>query len=115
MELLERAFEVTGNLFNGVMRGFERGITSLFGSANALLPTLDLVAWYGASGLAGEQNVNAGLPPNSIPRSGLPNAFATLFRNDFPDYAVGFNMAGKRTPIFGKDGEMKKLASKASS
>src|SRR6188508_3351715 len=35
MELLERAFEVTGNLFNGVMRGFERGITSLFGSANA--------------------------------------------------------------------------------
>src|SRR3954470_14293158 len=35
MEILERAFEVTGNLFNGVMSGFERGITSLFGSANA--------------------------------------------------------------------------------
>lgn len=35
MELLEQAFEVTGNLFNGMMRGFERGITSLFGSANA--------------------------------------------------------------------------------
>jgi preprotein translocase subunit SecA len=35
MEFLERAFEVTGNLFNGVMRGFERGITSMFGSSNA--------------------------------------------------------------------------------
>ena len=35
MEILERTFEVTGNLFNGVMRGFERGITSLFGSSNA--------------------------------------------------------------------------------
>jgi hypothetical protein len=30
-------------------------------------------------------------------------------------YALGFNMAGKRTPIFGKDGEMKKLTSRASS
>ena len=62
-------------------------------AANALLPTLDLVAWYGASGLAGVQNPsNPDLIPGSIPRSGLPNAFATLFRNDFPDYAVGFNV-----------------------
>jgi preprotein translocase subunit SecA len=35
MEILERTFEITGNLFNGVMRSFERGITSIFGSANA--------------------------------------------------------------------------------
>jgi preprotein translocase subunit SecA len=35
MEILERVFEVSGNLFNGIMRGFERGVTSLFGSANA--------------------------------------------------------------------------------
>lgn len=63
-------------------------------AANALLPALDLVAWYGATGLAGVQNANNfGLPPNSVPRSGLPNAFATLFRNDFPDYAVGFNLS----------------------
>ncbi|MBZ5719248.1 MAG: TolC family protein [Acidobacteriia bacterium] len=63
-------------------------------AANALLPSVDLVAWYGASGIAGQQNLNnPDLPPNSIPRSGLPNAFATLFRNDFPDYAVGFNIS----------------------
>jgi preprotein translocase subunit SecA len=35
MELLERSFEVVGNFFNGVLRGFERGVTSMFGSANA--------------------------------------------------------------------------------
>jgi outer membrane protein TolC len=62
-------------------------------ASNALLPTVDLVAWYGASGLAGVQNPNnAQLPPASVDRSGFPNAFATLFRNDFPDYAVGFNI-----------------------
>jgi outer membrane protein TolC len=50
------------------------------------------VAWYGASGLAGEQNpLNPDTSPGSILRSGFPNAFAALFRNDFPDYAVGFN------------------------
>lgn len=63
-------------------------------AANALLPGVDLVAWYGASALAGEQNPNnTALPANSIPRSGFPNAFATLFRNDFPDYAVGFSIS----------------------
>jgi preprotein translocase subunit SecA len=35
MEMLERSFEVVGGFFNGVLRGFERGITNMFGSANA--------------------------------------------------------------------------------
>jgi outer membrane protein TolC len=62
--------------------------------ANALLPSLDLVAWYGASGLGGVQNpLNPDVPPNTIPRSGFYNAFAALFRHDFPDYAVGFNFS----------------------
>jgi outer membrane protein TolC len=61
-------------------------------AANGLLPSVDLVGWYGASGLAGEQNpANVGATP--VPRSGFPNAFAALFRNDFPDYAVGFNVS----------------------
>ena len=60
--------------------------------SNSLLPQLDLIAWYGNSGLAGEQNpLNTSLDPGSVRRSGFNNAFATLFRNDFPDYAVGFN------------------------
>jgi outer membrane protein TolC len=60
--------------------------------ANALLPQLDLIAWYGGAGLAGEQNpFNTDLSPGSIPRSGFSNAFSSLLHNNFPDYAVGFN------------------------
>ncbi|MGH8458835.1 MAG: TolC family protein, partial [Nevskiales bacterium] len=75
---------------------------------NAMLPTVDLVAWYGASGLAGDQNpnitcgnVNASPPPNctpappavgSIQRTGWPNAFRDLFDHSNPDYAIGFNV-----------------------
>src|SRR5438105_5362052 len=81
-----------------------RGI-SRKSASNALLPTADLVAWYGASALAGTQNpltpvCSGGQTPetanclfaNSLPRRGFNNAFATLFTNDFPDYAVGFNI-----------------------
>jgi outer membrane protein TolC len=72
---------------------------------NALLPTVDLVAWYGASALAGEQNpaftCPAGvqpsnslvcLPAGTVAPTGYGHAFSTLFRNDFPDYAVGFQI-----------------------
>ncbi len=75
---------------------------------NAMLPTVDLVAWYGASGLAGDQNPNitcgnpnASPPPNctptppdpgSIQRTGWPNAFRNLFDHSNPDYAIGFNI-----------------------
>jgi len=61
------------------------------GAANALKPQVDLVAWYGASSLAGETNPkNTGAP---VPRSGYPNAFADLFKNNAPDYAVGLNIS----------------------
>jgi len=71
---------------------------------NGLLPTLDFVGFYGASGLAGVQNAAgtcgsaaAPPPPECIPvgairRSGYGNAFSDLFGNDFPDYSVGFNL-----------------------
>ena len=63
-------------------------------AANALLPSVDFVSWYGASAIAGMQNLNnPTLTPGEVPRSGFPNAFATLFRNDFPDYAVGLSVS----------------------
>ena len=63
-------------------------------AANAMLPTLDLIGFYGATGLAGMQNpYNSNLAPGIVPRSGFPNAFAILFRNDFPDYGVGVNVS----------------------
>ena len=72
---------------------------------NALRPTLDLYAFYGASGLAGDQNPafpdcsGSGaipgencLPPGTIPRSGYPNAFHNLFNSSAPDKGVGVNL-----------------------
>jgi len=35
MDLLERAWDGVGNLFGGLMHGFERGVTAMFGSSNA--------------------------------------------------------------------------------
>jgi outer membrane protein TolC len=68
-------------------------------TANAMKPALDLVAWYGAYGLAGVQNgAYAGPPPCGhpgcplMPPSGYSNAFTDLFKNNSPDYAVGFNL-----------------------
>ncbi len=81
---------------------------SIRSARNALMPTVDLFAWYGASGLAGNQNpsvtcaadpctaaeLTAGrsLPPGSIRRTGFPNGFAILFDHVNPDYAVGLNV-----------------------
>ena len=35
MEILERVFEITGDVFSGLARGLERTLTSMFGSSNA--------------------------------------------------------------------------------
>jgi len=68
-------------------------------AANALKPAVDLVAWYGAYGLAGVQNdAYAGQPicsqpPCRVTPSGYSNAFGDLFKNNSPDYAVGINVS----------------------
>ena len=72
---------------------------------NALRPTLDLYAFYGASSLAGDQNSllppcnfpgavpgQNCLDPGTIPRSGYPNAFHDLFNSSGPDKGVGVNL-----------------------
>jgi len=63
---------------------------------NALLPTLDLTAWYGGSGLAGQQNplVPCGLPPLApCADSGYSNAFHRAVDASAPDYAIGLNLS----------------------
>jgi outer membrane protein len=74
---------------------------------NALLPSLDVFAFYGGSGLAGDQNplatcaapictplelAQGQIPPGSINRTGLGNAFARLFDSSAPDKGVGVNL-----------------------
>jgi len=66
-------------------------------AANALKPQVDLVAFYGAYGLAGLGNPAniAYQPPNPIPfpaPTGYSNAFSDLFKNNSPDYSVGINV-----------------------
>jgi len=76
---------------------------------NLLRPTLDLYAFYGATGLAGDQNPGfpdcnslppgTALPgqncllPGTIPRSGYPNAFHDLFNSSAPDKGIGVNLS----------------------
>jgi outer membrane protein len=62
-------------------------------TANAMKPAVDLVAWYGAYGLAGLENRGYNGPPlGPIPPTGLSDAFTALFKNNSPDYAVGLNV-----------------------
>jgi outer membrane protein TolC len=69
---------------------------------NALLPSVDLVGWYGNSALAGNTNPLALCSANpSNPfcfntarnPSGFGDAFSTLFGYSYPDYAVGLNLS----------------------
>jgi len=66
---------------------------------NQLLPTVDLFAFYGASGLAGPQNplctnANRGcLPPGTIPTTGYGDAFQNLFDSSAPNKGVGVNVS----------------------
>jgi len=53
---------------------------------NALLPSVDLIGWYGTSSLGGVGAVSG------IPTTGYNNVVSTLFGGDYPDYAVGFSV-----------------------
>jgi outer membrane protein len=63
---------------------------------NLQLPTLDLFAFYGAAGLAGDPTTNAcsgpGVPPGCIASTGYGHAFGNLFNSTAPDKGIGVNI-----------------------
>ncbi len=71
---------------------------------NLQLPTVDLFAFYGGTGLAGDQNFyntcgnpGAPLPPNCVeagmnPSTGYGHAFGNMFNSSAPDKGVGVNI-----------------------
>lgn len=61
---------------------------NMMGANNAVLPTVDLFGFYGASSLAGVENPL--LPnPAGIPTTGYGDALSNLFNSSAPDKGVG--------------------------
>jgi outer membrane protein TolC len=58
---------------------------------NALLPSLDFVAFYGGTGLAGVPNANLS-GTGLLGITGLPDVLQRAFNNSAPDYSVGFSL-----------------------
>jgi len=102
-DLINDAFSHRPELAQSRIDLVNRGITKK-ATRNALLPSLDLVAWYGSSALAGNTNPlaicgatnrtsNFCIPANEVgPPTGFTNAFSDMFGYNQPDYAVGFNV-----------------------
>ncbi len=73
---------------------------SIKGANNALLPTVDIVGFYGAASLAGDTRLPlcvAGLPPGCnngvlIPPTGYGTTFTNLFNSSAPDKGVAFQI-----------------------
>lgn len=77
---------------------------SLKGANNGLLPTLDVIGFYGAAGLGGPQNpfatctgsqtpaTSGCILPGTVPTTGFSDAFGNLFNSSAPDKGVQFNL-----------------------
>jgi len=61
-------------------------------AGNALLPTLNLVAFYGGTGLAGDKNPFYALPFTPLVPTNWFGSFQDAFNNSSPDYFVGLNL-----------------------
>jgi outer membrane protein len=59
---------------------------------SALLPTLDMFAFYGSSALGGLQNPLLGLPAGTIPTVGYGSTFGSLFDSTAPDKGMGLSL-----------------------
>ncbi|HEY1731191.1 MAG TPA: TolC family protein [Terriglobales bacterium] len=62
-------------------------------AANALLPTLTLVGFYGGTGLAGDLNPFYTQPNTPLVPTNWVGGFQNSFNNTSPDYLVGLNLA----------------------
>jgi len=72
-------------------------------AANGMLPTLDFVAFYGATGLGGSQNPLAACgapgsnplfctPPGTLPTHGYGDTVGNLFNSTSPDKGLGLSL-----------------------
>ena len=92
--------------YNSQKINLQNSAISLKGANNGLLPTLDLVAFYGASGLGGPQNPlsicppgvtpsanNRCVPAGTVQNTGFTDAFGNLFNSSAPDKGVQLTLS----------------------
>lgn len=84
--------------------GLKNSQINLQGTKNALLPTVDIVGFYGSTSIAGVQNqlltcgpgqtpaVNNCILPGSVPTTGFTDAFTNLFNSSGPNKGVLLNV-----------------------
>ena len=97
-ELVQVAFKQRPELEQAVLQLKNNEIT-LRGARNALLPTFDVLAYLGGSGIAGSVNPQCAKSGfytsaycNSITSSGYGSAAGNAFNNSAPDKGIGFNI-----------------------
>jgi len=92
LELIEQALQTRPELSESTIDLQNREITRK-AAANALLPTLTLVGFYGSSGLAGDLNPFFTEPNPPLVPTNWWGAFQDAWNNSSPDYLVGLNLS----------------------
>ncbi|HLI63406.1 MAG TPA: TolC family protein [Terriglobales bacterium] len=91
-ELITQALEDRPELLESQIDLRNREITRK-AAANALLPTLTLVGFYGGTGLAGDLNPYYYTANSSTLPTNWWGGFENAFNNSSPDYLVGLNLS----------------------
>jgi outer membrane protein TolC len=91
-ELITQALEDRPELMESQIDLRNREITRK-AAANALLPTLTLVGFYGGTGLAGDLNPYYYTANSSTLPTNWWGGFQNAFNNSSPDYLVGLNLS----------------------
>jgi outer membrane protein TolC len=100
-DLVTQAFQQRPELEEAFLTLRNDEIT-LKGARNALLPTLDIYGFYGASALGGAQSPDAvnlfangspKYPANTFPTIGYGTVLQNLFNSSAPDKGVGFSLS----------------------
>ena len=93
--LVQEAFQQRPELEQAVLQLKNNEIT-LRGARNALLPTFDVFAYLGGSGIAGSINPNCsvlnGTACQTTSSTGYGTALDNAFNNSAPDKGIGFNI-----------------------
>jgi outer membrane protein TolC len=94
-DLVKEAYQLNPQIEQAVI-SLENNKITIAGEKNGLLPIVDGYAFYGASGLGGQQSPNYSCTANPgtcpIIGQGYPGVVGNLITGNNPDYAVGVNV-----------------------